>query len=98
MTTGTALDHVPEITDPLGNYWDQPPREDILMDNETAVVTRKTFELLHNYSHSWPTGTYSGKMWRRVVIAGGSAIDWLVFYGAVQGKEIEIKYRRLLIV
>lgn len=55
---------IPPITDPLGKYWDQPNRFDILIDDMHAVMSRETYNALRNYAHSQPTGVYPGKMWK----------------------------------
>lgn len=56
---------IPPITDPLGKYWDQPSQEEILVDENHAVMTPATMSKLSNYGHTNPTGCYAGKMWRR---------------------------------
>lgn len=53
------------MTHPLSAYWDQPAREQILVDQTAAVMNRKTFDALAEYSTSLPTGVYEGKMWKR---------------------------------
>lgn len=55
---------IPRITDPLGRYWDQPPLEEIELDETHALMTPYTFRALADYSNSRPTGAYPGKMWR----------------------------------
>lgn len=49
----------------MGKHWEQPPIEDILVDDTHTVMTRSTFLQLKNYSRTNPTGAYQGKMWRR---------------------------------
>ncbi|WGG51792.1 hypothetical protein [Rugamonas sp. DEMB1] len=56
---------IPPITDPLGQHWRQPPTSAILLDNTHAVMTEATFQQLAEYSYSFPSGVYPGKMWRR---------------------------------
>lgn len=34
---------IPPITDPMGRYWDQPSRDEIIVDDTHAVMTVKTF-------------------------------------------------------
>lgn len=55
---------IPQITDPLGRYWEQPSRDGILVDDKHALMDYRTFEKLLDYSSSQPTGVYPGKMWR----------------------------------
>jgi hypothetical protein len=61
----SAIDVIPPITDPLGKYWDQPPREAIEIDDTHALMTYQTMKKLHNYESTIPTGVYPGKIWRR---------------------------------
>lgn len=56
--------HPPRITDPMGRYWQQPPRENVLLDGMHALMSRRSFETLLDYTGSRPTGAYTGKMWR----------------------------------
>lgn len=70
------IHHPPEMTNPLGKYWDQPPRELVLIDDETAVMDMATFAKLPVYQTSEPSGVYVGKMWVR-----HAWNDWfLLFY------------------
>lgn len=55
---------IPPMTHPLGRYWDQPSREEILIDEKHALMQIDTFSKLHEYSSSIPSGVYEGKMWR----------------------------------
>jgi hypothetical protein len=56
---------IPEMTDPLGKYWDQPDRSAITIDDTHALMTTATFKKLGEYSASCPSGVYPGKMWSR---------------------------------
>ena len=84
-----ALEPIPPITDPLGRYWEQPRRQDIEIDDEHAIMTRATFDALHEYSCSAPSGVYPGKMWRRhngihdrVFLSRGGKPEWcLCWFG-----------------
>lgn len=55
---------IPEITDPKGRFWRQPPKDRILVDNDFAVMTTETFKSLPEYSCSCPSGVYPGRMWK----------------------------------
>ena len=55
---------IPPITDPLGRYWKQPSKDDIAIDETHAMMTRATFDKLHSYNTSTPSGVYPGKMWK----------------------------------
>jgi len=56
---------IPPITDSLGRYWSQPPHESIEIDATHALMTESTFKQLSEYSSTFPSGVYPGKMWRR---------------------------------
>lgn len=71
------------MTDPLGQYWDQPDRSLILIDDRDAVMERSTFEKLHEYSCTVPSAVYPGKMWRcSDVYQENLGKWWLRFYTA----------------
>ena len=57
---------IPEMTDPLGRYWNQPRdiRSAPISDTE-ILITRRQFDELAEYSTSMPTGAYEGKCWKR---------------------------------
>lgn len=56
---------IPPMTDPLGRHWNQPPLEQVLVDDTHALMTPATFAQLSEYSSTLPSGVYEGKMWRR---------------------------------
>jgi hypothetical protein len=56
---------IPDMKDPLGRYWDQPDKSEILIDEECAVMTLATKNKLANYATSTPSGVYAGKMYQR---------------------------------
>lgn len=56
---------IPPITHPLGRHWNQPPRESIELDETHALMSEATFKKLSDYSGTYPSGVYEGKMWRR---------------------------------
>lgn len=55
---------IPDMTDPLGRVWRQPKRENILLDDTHALMRKRDFDQLSEYSHTIPTGKYVGKMWK----------------------------------
>ncbi|MDR2004133.1 MAG: hypothetical protein LBQ74_13970 [Prevotella sp.] len=55
---------IPTMTDPLGKYWDQPDKDNILIDDSHAVMNKQDFDRLADYSLSQPSGVYAGKMWK----------------------------------
>jgi hypothetical protein len=87
---------IPPITDPLGEYWDQPNRDDILIDDEWALMTQDTLGRLMEYSMSYPTGVYDGKMWKFRTFSGVWYLRW---YGpSDQPGKYSINSRKVLLV
>lgn len=64
---------IPEMTNPLSRYWDQPLTRNILIDDKNALMTKDDFEKLLDYSKSNPSGIYEGKMWK-----SGSDEKWFL--------------------
>ncbi len=86
---------IPMMTHPLGMGWDQPQRNEITLDEECAMMNHSTFDQLHDYSMSIPTGAYEGKMWKRVQSNG----NWLVWYGISEDpNKVSINSLPILIV
>jgi len=87
---------VPEMTDPLGKYWNNPDRHKILICKDIAVMSKRSFKILHEYSTSLPSGTYTGKMWKRQSTEGWK----LVWYGDIceSDNTIAIYYRKIAIL
>lgn len=89
MARADALEIIPPITDPMGKHWDQPDRREILIDDTHAVMSLRSFNKLHEYSGSFPSGVYEGKMWKRhngifdreFIRRGGKPTWMLVWYG-----------------
>ncbi len=65
MERAEDIEEIPLITDPMSQGWKQPDRREILLDDTHAVMTRQTFNRLVEYSGSFPSGVYPGKMWKR---------------------------------
>lgn len=73
---------IPPITHELGRYWNQPDREGILIDEKHALMERKTFDGLADYSCTNPSGVYEGKMWKGRVDYYDESKGWaLCWYG-----------------
>jgi hypothetical protein len=100
------------MTHPLSRHWDQPARDEILVDGTHACMTEATFAKLPEYSSTIPSGVYEGKMWRRhdgiFVRSYGRApsadvlatAKWLLcWYGPSSVKDsCSINYREILLV
>lgn len=68
---GVILSPIPPI-DAQGRNWAQPKRSAIEITDTYAIMSLVSFESLHEYSCSAPSGVYEGKMWRR----HNGAFDW----------------------
>lgn len=55
---------IPEMTHPLSKSWDQPSASKIKIDDKIAEMDQETFDQLKDYSLSYPSGVYEGKMWK----------------------------------
>lgn len=99
---------IPPITDPMGRSWRQPPCEEILVDDDHALMTERTLKALPEYSGTMPTGVYPGKMWKRrdgifdagFLKRGGIPVWKLCWYGVSEkGPDFcSINYRSILLV
>ncbi len=54
---------IPPMTNKLGRHWDQPSRDLIVVDEKYALMSTQTWDCLHRYDCSVPSGVYAGKMW-----------------------------------
>lgn len=73
---------IPSMTDPMGKFWDQPPRSSILLDDTHAVMDEVAFGKLATYSSTIPSGVYPGKMWK----AKSGDVWFLRWFGEVPGR------------
>jgi len=48
----------------LSKHWNQPKNIDIQIDDTHTLMSKESFDQLHEYSVSIPTGVYAGKMWK----------------------------------
>lgn len=55
---------IPPITDPMGANWRQPDHSAWLFDDTHVVLPQRDFDRLGEYSTTYPTGVYEGKVWR----------------------------------
>lgn len=85
---------IPPITDPLGKSWKQPDPASMMIDDTHALMSKRAFWELLNYSTSRPSGVYPGKMWRaHVPINPGveglnGPYKWVLrWYGIVPGND-----------
>lgn len=52
---------IPPMTHPWGKVWKQPDRKNLVLDDKYAMMYRRDFEMLSDYTGSEPTGKYNGK-------------------------------------
>lgn len=70
---------IPPITNPLGRHWEQPSVDEILVNEDYAVMSRSSLQKLKNYSHTNPSGVYPGKMWRAKILVVDSPGKFRVY-------------------
>ena len=63
--------------------WDQPDSADILISDDGAAMPQHVFDQLKEYSSSFPSGVYPGKMWRAHI----GDRHYLRWYGVVPGDD-----------
>lgn len=73
ITTPLTKNLIPVMTHPLSKAWDQPDTNDILVDDNYALMDQHVFNSLSEYSATIPSGVYAGKMWKRDT---GKTIGW----------------------
>lgn len=85
---------IPIITDPRGKHWDQPNKDQIVIDDNHAAMTEATLLKLKNYSASIPSGVYDGKMWR----AESKGVNYLRWYGPSSDPNKCKFYTRIILI
>lgn len=86
---------IPAMTHELGCYWSQPERENILVDDTHAVMSRRDFDSLADYSRSIPSGVYPGKMWKSIMPDGSKFLCW---FSNVRAGLCIREYREILML
>ena len=86
---------VPAITDPLGRYWPQPPRDRVLLDGVHALVSRQGFAMLQDCTGRRPEPARAGMMWR----ANFRGKWWLMWYepDVLTPETLAVQWRELLV-
>jgi hypothetical protein len=101
------MNAIPEITDELGRYWEQPDLRSVLIDDTHCILTQQQFDKLEEYSASQPSGVYPGKAWKRHdgafdqrFIKTGGVPEWLLaWYGNCDDPaKCSVNFRKILIV
>ena len=62
-----AMEWICKPQSPFGGgvgCWEQPDRREIEVDANHAMMSESAFAKLAEYSCSWPTGAWPGKMWK----------------------------------
>lgn len=90
-----ALESIPRVTNPMGNYWKQPNRKLIEVDAKYAKMSPASFDKLLEYSTSTPTGIYIGKMWKRQLSNSKWLLCW--FEPHPEPDTYSINYREILV-
>lgn len=96
---------VPPMTHELSVYWEQPDPNDMQFDDTHVCMNQRDFAALREYSSSYPSGVYAGKMWKSLVrnydIDGhiGHGGTWyLCWYGDIRADRAPIQVRQILVV
>ena len=55
---------IPPMTHPWGKVWKQPDRNNLVLDDKYAMMYRRDFEMLPDYTGSEPTGKYNNDRMR----------------------------------
>jgi len=86
---------IPNMVHRLSRYWDQPDKEDIIIDDIHALMSKESFSQLKEYSMSIPTGVYEGKMWKAKI-----ANKWILRWFGNENTEglLPILNRKIIIV
>lgn len=87
---------IPRMVHPLGKHWQQPLADLISLQDDVATMDKNVFGALAEYSTSYPSGVYVGKMWKRRSNEPG--VWYLCWYGehpepdtcSIQARKIEI--------
>lgn len=102
-----SLEDIPRMIHPLSAHWHQPDRSKIVIDRTHALMSRRTFDALHEYSCSNPSGVYEGKMWKRhdgifdaAFLRRGGKPEWLlVWFGKSENPDMcSINSRKILLI
>jgi len=86
---------IPEMTDRLSQYWEQPNRNDIVLDETHAGMEQATFEKLAEYSITQPSGVYDGKMWKSQRPDGVWRLCW---YGPSVDPDYCKTFSRIIVI
>lgn len=91
---------IPTMTDPMGRYWRQPSRDEILVDEHHAVMDASALDALAEYSCTVPTGVYVGKMWKRRKVYSDKCKEWLLCWFGPSDKpeHCSIEVRPILLL
>ena len=90
------MTEIPLMTHPLSCYWEQPDRTEIILTDTYAYMSRKSFDLLHEYSCSIPTGVCEGKMWKR---KDEETENWFLgWFGSEKENKCVINFRKIDII
>lgn len=82
---------IPVMDDPLGKCWGQPEglRDRVQVYETHATIHEDDWRKLHDYSASFPSGVYPGKVWK--------SGKWLRWYGPDRNGKCKAACVRALI-
>ena len=72
------MNEIPEMTDPMGRYWDQPRDiRNAVMTKRYVILEMAQINQMSCYDASYPSAVYPGKCWMR----RENEITYLVWFG-----------------
>lgn len=91
-----SLIEIPTMTHPLSIHWRQPNTSNFAVDNEIAMMSKRDFDALPEYSISTPTGVYEGKCWK----AKRGGIWYLRWYDKDDGdpRGLPTPWRKIVVI
>lgn len=70
-------------------------KERMLLDDETAIMTKEVAAQVDRYDHSYPTGLYPHKIWKRACVEGDFMCE--VLENPEPGK-VTLKWREMMVI
>ena len=86
------MNTIPPIPHEWRGSWRQPKVEDIVVYDEIARMSFKDYNELHEYSGTYPTGVYIGKMFKRKGL-DGMMLVWYSYDREGDMNRLSINYR-----
>lgn len=87
---------IPRAANPLAKYWQQPPRDRVLVDDGLAMMAQRDFDTLQDCTGQRPAPPVEGIMWR-VRFRG---VWWLMWYerSLLTEGSVETNWRQIVVL